>query len=369
MSELGRQQGARYSFEATNSSKQRNIVTGFEEDEMQEIPLKKVDDNKLADKSQEKTKSGFNFINDKPKATEPPKTGDTLEKHVMMYYLQPGGARAKLSNEEKQNFLFKINNLSKESIAQYLNNALSSPDNSVAIKAINFIEAILEARELEYKRLFAPSLQKLTELKSLGIFKSVHSQIAKITKIFTGSKEAQKPLVNTNPISQNRKIVGTDLLDEPKVQSKPNVFEFMKNAEAPKNDLFGNLKLKVPNPVKDSREKAESSFAFMRKKSEKKEELEELDLDFTLGNAPAAKTSDLLDTAFDMLQEPVFAPPSRQGVISQYPPNNPMQPFFNPQLRPQFAQGPRPLPFLTTSNQEEKERAFEKYFDFINEDL
>eukprot|EP00826_Nyctotherus_ovalis_P040084 TRINITY_DN3907_c0_g1_i21.p4 TRINITY_DN3907_c0_g1~~TRINITY_DN3907_c0_g1_i21.p4 ORF type:complete len:112 (+),score=30.89 TRINITY_DN3907_c0_g1_i21:935-1270(+) len=73
----------------------------------------------------------------------------------------------------------------------------------------------------------------------------------------------------------------------------------MKNAEAPKNDLFGNLKLKVPNPVKDSREKAESSFAFMRKKSEKKEELEELDLDFTLGNAPAAKTSDLLDTAFN----------------------------------------------------------------------
>eukprot|EP00826_Nyctotherus_ovalis_P040081 TRINITY_DN3907_c0_g1_i16.p1 TRINITY_DN3907_c0_g1~~TRINITY_DN3907_c0_g1_i16.p1 ORF type:complete len:149 (+),score=22.16 TRINITY_DN3907_c0_g1_i16:119-565(+) len=143
MSELGRQQGARYSFEATNSSKQRNIVTGFEEDEMQEIPLKKVDDNKLADKSQEKTKSGFNFINGKPKATEPPRPeskriineNSTLERHVMMHYLQPGGARAKLSNEEKQNFLLKINDLSKKSITQYLNNALSAPDNSVAIVA------------------------------------------------------------------------------------------------------------------------------------------------------------------------------------------------------------------------------------------
>eukprot|EP00826_Nyctotherus_ovalis_P040078 TRINITY_DN3907_c0_g1_i1.p2 TRINITY_DN3907_c0_g1~~TRINITY_DN3907_c0_g1_i1.p2 ORF type:complete len:118 (-),score=4.28 TRINITY_DN3907_c0_g1_i1:306-659(-) len=90
-----------------------------------------------------KPNRGLTSLMTSPKQLNPPKPeskciineNSTLEKHVMMYYLQPGGARAKLSNEEKQNFLFKINNLSKESIAQYLNNALSSPDNSVAIVA------------------------------------------------------------------------------------------------------------------------------------------------------------------------------------------------------------------------------------------
>lgn len=200
-------------------------------------------------------------------------------------------------------------------------------------------------------------------MKSLGAFKSVNSQVAKIIKTLTGNKEVHEPPVNVDPISRDRKIVDIDLLGGPKVQSKPNAFEFMKNPEAPKKDLFGSLKLKVP-----SGEKTESSFAFMKEKPEKKE-LEELDLDFNLRNAPAAKTSDLLDTAFNMLEEPVLVPPLRQGMISQHPPNNPMQPSFNPQPRPQFVRGPKPLPFLATNNQEEKEKAFEKYFDFINEDL
>ena len=56
-----------------------------------------------------------------------------LERHVMAYYLQPGGARNKLSSEERQTFLFKVKNLSKSVIAQCLNEALVSADNSIVM--------------------------------------------------------------------------------------------------------------------------------------------------------------------------------------------------------------------------------------------
>lgn len=57
----------------------------------------------------------------------------TLERHVMAYYLQPGGARTKLTKEDKQSFLVKVKNLSKPIIAQCLNDALSNPDNSITM--------------------------------------------------------------------------------------------------------------------------------------------------------------------------------------------------------------------------------------------
>ena len=51
----------------------------------------------------------------------------------MADYLQPGGARMKLSKEEKQTFLFKVKNLSKSVIAQSLIDTLNSADNSVVL--------------------------------------------------------------------------------------------------------------------------------------------------------------------------------------------------------------------------------------------
>lgn len=51
----------------------------------------------------------------------------------MAYYLQPGGARTKLSNDEKNWFLLKVQNLSKPIIAQCLTDALSAPDNTIVM--------------------------------------------------------------------------------------------------------------------------------------------------------------------------------------------------------------------------------------------
>ena len=44
----------------------------------------------------------------------------------MADYLQPGGARIKLSKEEKQALLFKVKNLSKSVISQCLIDSLAS---------------------------------------------------------------------------------------------------------------------------------------------------------------------------------------------------------------------------------------------------
>jgi len=49
----------------------------------------------------------------------------------MADYLQPGGARIKISKEEKQNFLFKVKNLSKTVISQCLLDSLNSNDISI----------------------------------------------------------------------------------------------------------------------------------------------------------------------------------------------------------------------------------------------
>lgn len=154
---------------------------------------------------------------------------------------------------------------------------------------------------MEYKEYFNSSLQKFRELKDLGALKSAHSQLDKIITLLTGIK---KPKVTTSPIKD---VIDIESFDEP----KPN--------------LFANLKLKVPNPVKESEVKTGSSFSFIKKEA-KKDLLENLDLDFTLINAPSSKPQNLLDTAFGTLEEPVLPPAAQRTVKWLIPDINLAQP-------------------------------------------
>lgn len=233
----------------------------------------------------------------------------------------------------------------------------------------------MEAKESEYKKFFIPSKQKLTELRSLGLLKSAHNQVDKILKILSGAKISKEvPIKNPNPISPDKNILDIDLLNEPK--PRPNAFDFMKNMEAtkPKSNLFDKLTLKTPDPAKESGARVGSSFTFMKKVEEKKDVLEDLDLDFTIANAPANKPSDLLDidTAFNLLEGPTSVAPPNQGPTTRPVPGIPLQQVQvppNPLRRTQFTLGQSTLGFLSTSKETEKEEAFDKYFDFVNEDL
>jgi hypothetical protein len=101
----------------------KRIAHRFEDDDPQEVLLKTT----TGTNSQFKGKSEFDFI--KTSSKQPKDIA--LEKHVMRDYLQPGGARVKLTNKEKSKFLLKISTLSKEVIAQCLKDALSVTENSI----------------------------------------------------------------------------------------------------------------------------------------------------------------------------------------------------------------------------------------------
>jgi len=192
---------------------------------------------------------------------------------------------------------------------------------------------------VEYKKQFNLSLQKFKELRTLGILKPIHNQLDKIITLLTG---IEKPKV-TESTSPAKNILDIESLDETKLSGQPN--------------LFAKLNLKVLSPVKESEVKTESSFLFI-KKEVKKNVLEELNLDFTVTDASSSKPQDILESAFDILREPVF-PPATQRIVTQYNSDNKLtqSPFIQH----------NPLQLLSTES--EKDKALDKYFDFVNEEL
>jgi len=259
------------------------------------------------------------------------------------------------------------------------------------------MEALLEDKDPEYRELFAPSLEKLTDMKLTETLKSVHTQIGKIIGYITGKEEPKKAaLTPVGPTSQQK----TNLIDFPlfeqseeKPQAKFNAFTFMQSAsppkEEPKPDIFANLNLKTNSPSKPP---AQSSFGFMNKESEKKTGLQGIDLSFATTSAPAPKVSDVLasfnfDAAFEPIENPPFsssqsytqpAMTQQAPVYSQSKPqmvgsqrfcdsgSRPQVPkFYGSTVRPQMiTQAP-----LYEKKESEASKTDEKYFGFVNDQL
>jgi len=262
------------------------------------------------------------------------------------------------------------------------------------------MEVLLEDKDPEYIELFAPSLQKLTDItdiKSIGPLRGVHTQIKKIIGYITGKEEPKKPaLVPIGTTSQQK----TNLIDLPlfeqseeKSQAKLNAFTFMQNAsppkEEPKPDIFANLNLKTNSPPKPP---AQSSFGFMNKESEKKTGLQGIDLSFATTSVPAPKVSDVLasfnfDAAFEPIENPSFSSSKSytQAAMAQQAPvySQPKpqmvgpQPFYDSGSRPQvpkfygstvksqmITQAP-----LYDKKESEVSKIDDKYFGFVNDEL
>eukprot|EP00826_Nyctotherus_ovalis_P043091 TRINITY_DN4508_c0_g1_i5.p1 TRINITY_DN4508_c0_g1~~TRINITY_DN4508_c0_g1_i5.p1 ORF type:complete len:270 (+),score=76.71 TRINITY_DN4508_c0_g1_i5:713-1522(+) len=269
------------------------------------------------------------------------------------------------------------------------------------------MEALLEARDPEYRELFEPSLHKLREMKATGQLKAVHAQIGKITRYVTGTQEEAPAKSILVPVD----VPHTPFFDFPllgqteqKPPTKPNAFTFMKTAEAslptkeqPKEEakpnLFANLSLKTtPPPPKAP---VQSSFSFLNKEAEKKSGLQGLDLDFATTSIPPPKASDALaslnfDAAFEPVQDKPFnssqtflPTPTTQQVPSYNMQAKPQmmgsQMYYNAGARPQmplqqFYNSPvRPLrpPQLPSYAKEESEasKVNDDYFAFVNDEL
>jgi hypothetical protein len=259
----------------------------------------------------------------------------------------------------------------------------------------------LEDKDPEYRELFAPYLQKLTELKSMGTLKSVNTQIGKIIGCITGKEEEKKPALIPIATTSQQKIALLDipLFDqlEEKPSAKLNAFTFMQDAsppkEEPKPDLFANLNLKATSsPPKST---AQSSFGFMKKEPEKKIGLLGIDFDFATTSVPAPKVTDALasfdfDTAFEPIENPSFSSSQsfaqsgmgqQASIYSQPKPQmiNP-QPFYDSNSRPQMPTTqqfyvptvrPQVLSQAPLYKKEESEtsKIDERYFGFVNDEL
>jgi len=68
----------------------------------------------------------------------------------MADYLQPGGARYKINNAEKQEFLFKVKNLDKQIIANCILDAILKPNDYMrtCVFFIRFLYSEIESNNI-----------------------------------------------------------------------------------------------------------------------------------------------------------------------------------------------------------------------------
>ncbi len=174
------QQGSRYTTPGLDEGKKaatkgagKHRAVGFEDDDKDSQPEEDLKGmrkhSKLAVKpavpasqSKKESPSGFKFLHTTERPAESTSKGHEapaakqedeyflvfltrrmLEKRVMAGYLQPGGARVKMSKDEKQAFLFKAKNLSKPAIIKCILEALSSPDSAVVL--VRYIIVLIPA--------------------------------------------------------------------------------------------------------------------------------------------------------------------------------------------------------------------------------
>eukprot|EP00830_Metopus_es_P002085 TRINITY_DN11855_c0_g1_i1.p1 TRINITY_DN11855_c0_g1~~TRINITY_DN11855_c0_g1_i1.p1 ORF type:complete len:466 (+),score=124.01 TRINITY_DN11855_c0_g1_i1:75-1472(+) len=369
--------------EKKRTEKQR--TTGFEEDEHQPEIIPNVKPKIVQPEASKGKGSSFPFItNQKPISATPPKEKEkgtpdsspmsekdsSLEQKVIADYLQPGGARLKLSKEEKTTLLFKVKNLNKTLVSKAISEFFHPKiENTRKIKAINVMDALLENPANKYKEEFIPYVGPIKEMLAIDSIKSVHPQIRSILTTLTGSQFAAIPAQST-VAEPNTTLFDIDVKKEPQdtlltldfPESNPkNVIEEKKTIKldpfkmmtqestGPKGKgLFGSLEIrtnpsakesKLVVPPSDSVPKPVSSFSFLRKgpaaptaqtgtASTTLTSLEGLQFDDIPAVVSNPKANSLLD--FDFKETNFSEPISlNRGPIPHYHPEFPKAPLVS----------------------------------------